>query len=411
MLYSGELKLLCSVMKKSHIQFCFASPNNTISSIIDKDLVSVLGASHLLDMHICNFIGDIEQNTVYKISDDFNICYLYFILPEIGEETLIFIGPYIKNRLSQRQILELCEKKQIPPQNQKNLYEYYSNIPLVSETSHLFVMLECFYEQIWGCNNFSVIDTELEQKNTFSPIERDAHNSLEDTLVNINLMEKRYSYENELIQAVTMGQAHKADLLLSGLTSVSFEKRVADPLRNMKNYCIIMNTLLRKAAENGGVRPIYLDKVSSSFAIQIEQISEISEITTLMREIFRSYCRLVQKHSVKNFSPLIQKAVIFIESDLSANLTLSSLSNTLNVSKGYLSTIFKKETGKTVTEYIRDKRLKYATYLLRSTNLQIQTVAMFCGIMDVQYFSKTFKKQIGKTPMEYRIEAHKNTFK
>ena len=63
-----------------------------------------------------------------------------------------------------------------------------------------------------------------------------------------------------------------------------------------------------------------------------------------------------------------------------------------NVSNVYLSSMFKKETGKTITEYIREKRLSYAVYLLRSTNLQIQTIALRCGIVDVQYFSKLFKK-------------------
>jgi transcriptional regulator GlxA family with amidase domain len=46
--------------------------------------------------------------------------------------------------------------------------------------------------------------------------------------------------------------------------------------------------------------------------------------------------------------------------------------------------------------------MRRATELLESTNLQIQTIAMHCGIIDVQYFSKIFKKHIGKTPKEYR---------
>lgn len=80
------------------------------------------------------------------------------------------------------------------------------------------------------------------------------------------------------------------------------------------------------------------------------------------------------------------------------------------MSAGYLSTVFSKETGKTVTEYIREKRMKHAAFLLSTTHLQIQTVALHCGIMDVQYFSKTFKKFMGKTPKEYR-ESTKQTFK
>ena len=166
-----------------------------------------------------------------------------------------------------------------------------------------------------------------------------------------------------------------------------------------------MNTLLRKAAENGGVHPVYLDRISSDFARKIEEMSVLSAFPSLMNEMFRSYCRLVRKHSTRRYSPAVQKAILLIDSDLSAPLTLSTLAAAQGLSEGYLATVFKRETGKTVSEYVREKRMKHATHLLTTTRLQIQTIALYCGIMDVQYFSKIFKKHTGKTPKEYRETA------
>ena len=163
-----------------------------------------------------------------------------------------------------------------------------------------------------------------------------------------------------------------------------------------------MNTLLRKAAEQGGVHPVYLDRISSDFAQKIEQTTNIDEGSTLMVDMFRAYCRLVRKHSMKSYSPLVQKTILIIDSDLSADLTLSSLAEAQGVSAGYLATVFKKETAKTVSEYVRERRIKQASHLLRTTNLQIQTVALHCGILDVQYFSKLFKRECDMTPKEYR---------
>lgn len=91
-----------------------------------------------------------------------------------------------------------------------------------------------------------------------------------------------------------------------------------------------------------------------------------------------------------------------IDSDISANISLQILAEKQGITPEYLATVFKKETGKTLMEYVRDKRMQRALYLLNTTNLQIQTIAMHCGIMDVQYFSKVFKKETGKTPKEYR---------
>ena len=103
----------------------------------------------------------------------------------------------------------------------------------------------------------------------------------------------------------------------------------------------------------------------------------------------------------------MQKIILVIDSDISAELSLKTLAQRQGISSGYLATIFKKETGKTVSEYIKDKRIEHATYLLSTTHLQILTDALHCGIMDVQYFSKIFKKKTCKSPKEYRESTRK----
>ena len=115
--------------------------------------------------------------------------------------------------------------------------------------------------------------------------------------------------------------------------------------------------------------------------------------------------KLVRKHSTRRYSPAVQKTILLIDSDLSAPLTLSTLAAAQELSEGYLAKIFKKETEKTVSEYVREKRMKHAAHLLTTTRLQIQTIALHCGIMDVHYFSKQFKNHTGKTPKEYRETA------
>ena len=111
---------------------------------------------------------------------------------------------------------------------------------------------------------------------------------------------------------------------------------------------------------------------------------------------------LVKNHSMKGYSLLIRKALTHIDSDLTADLSLKSLAELLGVNSSYLSTLFKKETGSTLTEYVNRKRVEHAIFLLNSTNLQIQEIAAACGIPDVNYFTKIFKKQVGNTPKEYR---------
>ena len=168
-----------------------------------------------------------------------------------------------------------------------------------------------------------------------------------------------------------------------------------------------MNTLLRKAAESGGVHPVYLDRVSSDFAAKIEDMSFLSELTPLMKTMFSSYCRLVQRHTFNGLSELVKNTILLIDSDISAPLSVSDIAKTQNVSLGYLSAVFKKETGTTLTEHIKNKRISHAKHLLATTELQIQAIALQCGIPDLQYFSKLFKKETGQAPNRYRHSLKK----
>lgn len=408
MFYSAELKLICDTMKKLHLTSAVITTEEPISEILDSSVKLILSPTADLSRPISDFVGDVKDQTIYKMSIFLSLNYMYMLLPDTTENTLLMIGPYLTRSLSNEDILELGETHGLSPKTHKSLVEYISSIPVLDDTSHIFLLIDTFAERIWKGASFSVVDLESDKIPSFTAIgNRGEADSLDSELLNISIMEKRYQYENELIQAVTLGQIGKANALLSTFASTPFEKRLADPIRNFKNYAIIMNTLLRKAAEAGGVHPVYLDVASSGFASKIENVTSTSAGNELMHEMFKGYCRLVRKHSMKSYSPIVQKSVIFIDSNLSSSLTLSSVAEAQNVSSGYLSTIFRKETGKTITEYIAERRVAHASHLLSTTHLQIQTVALHCGIMDVQYFSKIFKKYTGKTPKEYRDSTKK----
>ena len=404
MIYDNELRFLCDSLKKIHVRTSLASPHDTADAVIDNTPGLIIGDGKYSNVTLNDLLGGIEEQTMYKYTDLQRIEYIILLLPYVQPPTVLSIGPFMSTPVSRAQVLEMGEKIGLSPKEQKLIESMFADIPVLADNSCFYAMLDAFGERIWGDpSSFKAIDVQKEL--TEPAFQIGTHKALEDTdsvMMNMQMMEKRYHYENELMDAVAHGQIRKVNMLLTAFSELGFEKRVSDPLRNIKNYSIIMNTLLRKSAERGGVHPLYLDSLSSSFAMKIEQLPSTNEGRNLMTDMFSSYCRLVRKHSMKSYSPTVQKAILLIEADLSANLSLSSLAATQKVSPGYLSTIFKRETGKTVTEYIIDKRIKLASQLLASTHLQVQTIALHCGIMDVQYFSKVFKKKTGKTPKEYR---------
>ena len=398
-----ELNFLRDLLKKSHIRTVMLSSNDPVHALIGTQLSNIIGVYPGADVTIQKAFGVIENSTKYNLCTVLKFRYVFMRLPILSEKNIFFIGPYLSSPLSSKEIFEIGEELKLSVNTQKLLKEYYFSLPVISEGDRLFSAIDLFCEKIWQGTSFSTTEINVSDTMPIPQINLLLHGrTLDETVATMEMMETRYAFENELIQAVVHGQQHKEKELIAVFNEQMFEKRIQDPLRNAKNYCIIMNTLLRKAAEQGGVHPMYIDRESSKLAAKIELINDVKNIPDLMREIFSSYCRLVRKHSTKKYSPIVKKTILIIDSDISAELSLSTLAEKQSISSGYLATVFKNETGKTVSEYIRERRISYALHLLNTTNLQIQTIAMHCGIMDVQYFSKIFKKQVGKTPKEYR---------
>ena len=118
---------------------------------------------------------------------------------------------------------------------------------------------------------------------------------------------------------------------------------------------------------------------------------------------------MVKNYNTKPYSRLVQNVILYVESNLNADLSLSTLANLNNVSSSYLSTLFKKDVGTNLTNYVNSKRMENAQRLLEDSNSQIQVIAQNCGYLDVQYFSKLFKRYTGSSPQKYREQIRKES--
>lgn len=344
-----------------------------------------------------------KPNTFYRMRNALLCQYILFRIPKENETLFAYIGPYALSPIEKKEIMNLAEMFKVSPANIDQLEQFYASIPLVQDENTIFTLLYTLGEYLWGsADNFSIVDDFLfadSVPDTFIPL---PEQTPEEAQVSIHLMEQRYEIEGKLMQAVSSGSLHKAELLLAQFSSMQMEMRTDNPIRDYKNYAIIMNTIMRKAAEKAAVHPIQIHTISSQFARKIELITSQVSFLNLSKEMVRKYCLLVKNHSLKCYSMLVRKVITDINYDLTADLSLKTEAAQLNVNPSYLSTLFKKETGYTLTEYVNRKRIDHALFLLNSTDMQVQTIATYCGIPDVNYFTKMFKKIIGKTPKEYR---------
>lgn len=404
--YDLQLDFLKKILQKMHLRSSEYAKHEVPGYSIDFGLRHFLNFDKNYDDFFFQNFKKMKSSTIYKLTDMLGCSFVMFLLPRESDESIFVVGPFSRKKLSHEYILEIAEKFSVSPHKISEFENRFSNIPFVDDAVKvpLFTMINVFGEVLWnGESSFEIVDIneEIIQSSSAFPLQENTQKQ-QDVLVEMQNMEARYAFENELIESVAKGQSNRASLMIESISNHSFAQRTTDTLRNAKNYCVICNTLLRKAAEKGGVHPIYLDKTSSVLAKKIELITDVDECKAIMSEMIHSYCRLVRKHSSKHYSPPIQKTLAYIDADLTGDLSLRALSSLQKISSSYLSALFKKETGQTITDYVNQKRVQRAVHLLSTTKLQIQTISQYCGISDVNYFSKIFKKYTNQTPKEFR---------
>lgn len=352
-----------------------------------------------------------RPNTLYYITDRFSCSYACMMLPNPQKKEYFFVGPFTYVEINQKNYYKILENMDIPTPLLPFVNNYYYSLPLIQSESLFKNIVGTFADTVWeGSENYKISETnEFLFDSPYTPQFLDPVSPPSEMIpLNAAAIEARYASEAEFMQIVSQGNISHMEQILAKWDRVRFIPRLPNSLRDYKNYLIVLNTLLRKAAEQGSVHPVYLHEISSKYAKKIEALGQVSD-NHLMREMLRQYCILVHNYSVKGYSPILQKVINQINLNLTGDLGLRNLSEMFNISAGYLSMLFKKETGVTLTDYVNKKRTQQAIFLLNTTNLQIQAVASHCGFQDINYFTRIFKKFHGMTPKSYQkiILEHK----
>jgi two-component system response regulator YesN len=98
----------------------------------------------------------------------------------------------------------------------------------------------------------------------------------------------------------------------------------------------------------------------------------------------------------------MNKAIAYINMNYERPLTLAMVSNTVSLNYTYFSNVFKKYTGQSFLEYLRNIRVGKAKKLLSETDFRIAEISDKVGYDSYKNFSRAFKEETGITPIEYR---------
>lgn len=98
----------------------------------------------------------------------------------------------------------------------------------------------------------------------------------------------------------------------------------------------------------------------------------------------------------------VEKVKLKIEDTYMQDLSLDTLSSFVHFSPAYLSAIFHRQTGTTITEYIRKVRISHAIDMLENSADSVCNIAGKCGFSNISHFNRVFKKYTGNSPVELR---------
>ncbi len=133
------------------------------------------------------------------------------------------------------------------------------------------------------------------------------------------------------------------------------------------------------------------------------QKMDVQELSRWLKECCGKVQKMIQENRSDSTKSFVRKAIDYVNRNYSdQDLNVEHICDYLNVSAAYFSTVFKKETGKTFINYLTDFRMEKAVRMLLEDNEKTYIIAEAVGYSDPNYFSYAFKKKFGMSPSKYK---------
>ena len=181
-----------------------------------------------------------------------------------------------------------------------------------------------------------------------------------------------------------------------------------NPLRHFKNTAIIFTSLCARAAIRGGLTPEAGYSISDRYISLLEGASSLDEVSQINARMQEEYVSRVHACRLKDLSPLVQNTCQYLLDHLSEPLNVPALAGQMGYSVSYLTRIFRQQTGMTLHEYQRSKRMERAMDALRAGDEPVQSICHRLGFGSHSYFTEQFRKHTGMTPNDYRRHNGQN---
>ncbi len=235
------------------------------------------------------------------------------------------------------------------------------------------------------------------------------HTHIEKKLVHMAFLQREYgfshhAYDQELLQYeyVRDGDMRAVEEGARMFNSNSVGHLSDDPVRDKRYLFVAATTMTTRFAIEGGLSQETAYNLSDLFIQRMDLCNTVEEISALHRVMLEEFTLFTANTRQSRYPKAVLLALDYIYLHLHETIEANAIAAHVGLNRSYLSTLFKREVGVTLSDYIREKRVETAKNMLKFSDFSMQEIGNYLAFHSQSHFASVFKAHTGVTPGAYR---------
>ena len=148
--------------------------------------------------------------------------------------------------------------------------------------------------------------------------------------------------------------------------------------------------------------------LSDFYINRLDKAQTQQQITDVHNQVLMDYAKRMRHVKNKEVISLhCVRTMDYVYDHLHEKIEISEIAEYVGVERSYLSRLFRKEVGQTLSDYVMDKKLQAAKNMLLCSDFSCMEISQYLAFASNSYFIKCFREKFGSTPGAYRKEKYR----
>lgn len=218
-----------------------------------------------------------------------------------------------------------------------------------------------------------------------------------------------YRMESQIFACIRSGEPEELktffNQMVIGENLVGYLSK--DPLRQAQYLFVAGITLATRSAIEGGLSEIEAYNLSDVYVQKADVCKKPDDVMALFVSAINDFAKRVQQTKTRRrpYSYPVTLCIEYITNHLHYQISLTELAKRCGLTTQYLSSLFRKETGMTLTQYILKEKLETARQMLTFSELSLSDISHCLAFCSHSNFTGHFRRCYGVTPKQYRNQS------